>query len=108
MSGPEIGALRHRLTIEAPVDHADGAGGFRRSYQPVALVWAAVQADAGVSQDRDATGIRRSQRVIMRWRDDLTSAHRLRLGTSILIIRSTSDPTGERRFLVVQTEEFRP
>jgi head-tail adaptor len=108
MSGPEIGALRHRLTIEAPVDQPDGAGGYRRSHQPVALVWAAVHEDAAFSRERDAVGTGRLQRVTMRWRDDLTTAHRLRLGTSILFIRSTFDPTGERRFLVVKTEEFRP
>lgn len=40
MSDP--GELRHRLTLEAPVETPDGAGGVTRSFATVATLWAAV------------------------------------------------------------------
>ena len=40
MSNP--GLLNRRLTLEAPVESADGAGGVTRSYDAVATLWAQV------------------------------------------------------------------
>ena len=37
------GALNRRLTLEAPVETADGTGGVIRSYATVATVWASVE-----------------------------------------------------------------
>lgn len=39
---PLIGALRHRVTLEAPVDAPDGAGGYTRSFTPIANLWARI------------------------------------------------------------------
>ena len=36
------GELDRRLTLEAPVETDDGAGGVTRSYQTVTTLWAAV------------------------------------------------------------------
>jgi head-tail adaptor len=38
-----IGNLRHRLTLEAPVEMSDGAGGVARSWTEAGQIWAAIE-----------------------------------------------------------------
>jgi SPP1 family predicted phage head-tail adaptor len=108
MAAPSIGALRHRLMIQAPVDTEDGAGGFRRTWRDTEPVWASVQAASAFDASLGRSGQTISHRITMRWRDDLTTGHRMRDGTRIYIVRSVHDATGEKRFLVALTEENRP
>ena len=108
MAAPLIGALRHRLMIQAPVDADDGAGGFRRTWRDIAPAWAAVAAASSHDASLGRSGQTISHRITMRWRDDLSAGHRLRDGTRIYIVRSLHDATGEHRFLTALTEENRP
>jgi SPP1 family predicted phage head-tail adaptor len=108
MAVPAIGALRHRLMLQAPLDTPDNAGGFRRAWSDTAPVWAAVEAGSAFDPGRVQSGQSITHRITMRWRDDITAGHRLRDGTRIYIIRSVHDATGEQRFLTAMTEENRP
>lgn len=43
MKAPSFGAMRHRLTIESPVDTPDGCGGLIRTFVARATISAAMQ-----------------------------------------------------------------
>jgi SPP1 family predicted phage head-tail adaptor len=104
---PRIGALRHRVTLEAPIDAPDGAGGFTRSFAPVAELWARV-APTGAREDfieqraEQAT----SHVVTIRWREDVAKDMRFIHRGRRLRIQSVVDSDERRRFLVCQCEEI--
>jgi SPP1 family predicted phage head-tail adaptor len=104
---PQIGGLRHRLTLEAPIDTPDGAGGFSRSFAPVADLWARV-APSGARENfveqraEQATNLV----VIIRWRDSVAKDMRFVHRTRKLRIQSVVDPDERRRFLICQCEEI--
>ena len=94
--------------LEAPHEVADGAGGVARSFLAAGSVWAQLTPltmDAALVADR-ALG-RLTHRVRLRARTDLSTAHRLRLGTRVFQIRALreADPAG--RFLDLLVEEER-
>jgi len=102
-----IGELRHHVTLEAPVDAPDGAGGFARSFTPIANLWARI-APSGAREDfveqraEQAT----THIVTIRWRDDVTKDMRFVHRGRKLRIQSAIDPDERRRFLVCQCEEI--
>jgi SPP1 family predicted phage head-tail adaptor len=104
---PLIGALRHRVTLEAPIDAPDGAGGFSRSLTPVADLWARI-APSGAREDfverraEQAT----NQVVTIRWREDIAKDMRFVFRGRKLRIQSAVDPDERRRFLICQCEEI--
>ncbi|MDB5548803.1 MAG: hypothetical protein JWP21_2250 [Tardiphaga sp.] len=72
------GQLRSRLTLQKPLDVADGQGGFTRGYADVAEVWAQVTLLASretVAADADGASTR--ARIVLRGPLDLTLRHRL-------------------------------
>ncbi|WP_342358532.1 phage head closure protein [Terrarubrum flagellatum] len=104
-----VGAMRHRVAIEAPVDIADGAGGLTRSYETIDTVWAAIEtleADAALTDNR--AGARFSYRITMRWRADIDNSRRLRFEDRVFVIRAVSDADGKRRRLSVLADEDAP
>lgn len=106
MSWPPIGALRHRLRLEAPVDADDGAGGFNRSYHTIGFVWARVAAIASsqqfIEQKFEQTSV---YQVDIRWREDIATEMRFVFRNRILLIRDVRDPDGAQRFLTCACEE---
>jgi SPP1 family predicted phage head-tail adaptor len=100
------GALRHRLTLEAPVETPDGAGGVTRTYTTVATLWAAlVPVAAAGDVQADALAATVTHRILMRARSDLTTRHRLRQGTRVFRIVALRDADGSGRFVEVQAQE---
>ena len=79
------GALNRRLTLEAPVETADGAGGVIRSYATVATLWASVEPVAAradvVAVQLGATV---THRITIRFSADITTRHRLRDGKPLM------------------------
>ncbi len=66
------GALRRRVSIEAPADIPDGAGGVTRSFAPLAEVFAEVEPlSAQETQQGAALGLKRLWRVVIRARGDI-------------------------------------
>lgn len=102
-----IGALRQRVTLEAPIDAPDGAGGFSQSYVPVAQLWARI-APTGARQDfveeRQEQTI--GHVVTIRWREGVTSGMRFVHRGRHFAIRAVFDPDEGRRFLQCQCEEI--
>jgi SPP1 family predicted phage head-tail adaptor len=104
-----IGHLRHRLTLEAPQETADGLGGVTRTWSTLVQVWAAIEplsgGDAVVAGKRVA---RLTHRVVMRKRGDVSLNHRFRLGARSFAIRTLRDAAEDGRFLECLVEEERP
>lgn len=101
------GELRARAVLEAPLDTVDDAGALTRVWQPVASVWAKVSPRRGaelfVAGEQESV---LTSEVVLRWRPDVASPMRLRIGSRALLIRAAFDPDGRRRFLVCVCEEF--
>jgi len=104
-----IGEMRRRLTLEAPVETPDGAGGVVRTHAAVATVWAAVTplTPAGLAARSDvvadALGASVTHRIVIRAGREVTLRHRLREGERIFRVLSVRDP--DRRFLEILAEE---
>lgn len=105
MSNP--GLLNRRLTLEAPVETADGAGGVTRSFGAVATLWASVTpVSAQRAFEAARLGARVTHRIGIRFSDDITTKHRLREQSRIFRIVSLSDRDGRKRFLQIEAEEL--
>lgn len=104
MSNP--GLLQHRLTLEAPVETPDGAGGVIRTYESVATLWATLQPlSARESMEAAQRGMTVTHRIVLRFSADITSRHRFRDGSRIFRIVSLRDRDGRKRFLDIAAEE---
>ena len=104
-----IGALRHRVTLEVPLDTSDAIGGFTRSYAPLVQLWAKIEpivakSDFVETREEQAT----THRVTLRWRGDVKQAMRFDCHGRKLLIQSLVDPDERRRFLVCGCEEISP
>jgi len=109
MSAPQAGRLRRRVTLEAPLDVADDMGGATRGWRLVAMLWAEIESLRGAT--RLAAGRLEqtiTHRVMLRWRDDVTGAMRLRLGARVLLVHAARDPDERRARLVLDCEEIAP
>lgn len=104
---PSIGAMRHRLALEAPADVFDELGGFARGFTTLAWVWAHIAAE-GAGEDFAGQRLEQSRRftVTLRWRGDVTSQMRFDLRGRKLVIRSVEDRDERRRFLTCRCEEI--
>ena len=97
-----IGELRHRLTLEW--SSQDDAG--ETVWTTADTVFAAITpVAAGETLAGDAPTGTVSHRIEMRWRGDVTSGDRLRLGARLFRILATRDLDERRRRLVVLAEE---
>lgn len=98
---PRIGAMRSRVTLQAPVETDDGAGGVVVSWVDVASVWAEVRPRrGGEGLWADAPAGRLTSEIVMRWRDDVWPGMRLVAGERTFDIRAAYDPDGRRRRVV--------
>ncbi len=101
-----IGRLRQRVRLEASVVTPTEGGAALASWMAVATLWAEVvplSGDELVESDRRQGRV--THRVSLRYRGDVTTSHRLVLGTRILDIRSVMTPDGRRRHLICLCEE---
>ena len=113
MSGRvSIASLRHRVTLQAPVDADDGAGGTTRSWADVATLWAAIApAGPGSTGERVAAGRIEAAarlRLTIRHRAGLSHAMRFVAGPRVLAILGIADPDGRGRWLTCDCEEIVP
>lgn len=94
---PHIGALRHRVVLEAPVRSGDGGGGAFVVWTPVAEIWAGIAPGTGSEAVLgDSLAGRVSHEIVVRHRADVVPAMRFRLGNRHFEIVAAID-VGERR-----------
>ncbi|WP_029354116.1 head-tail adaptor protein [Bosea sp. 117] len=103
-----LGAMRHRLVHETSVEVPDGAGGVRRSFIAVDLLWAAVETVAAPAEIADRPGAVLTHRVTVRAPATVAAGDRLRLGARIFLVEAVSDPDMRGRRLLCQCREETP
>jgi SPP1 family predicted phage head-tail adaptor len=103
----DIGGLRHKAIIEQPLDEPDEAGGFARTWQSVAEVWCNVESLRG-SAEFIASSEQHlvDHRIHIRWRPDMDSSKRLRIGTRVFSVISAFDADNARRYMVCHCREY--
>ena len=98
------GRLNRRLTLEAPVESDDGAGGVTRGYTAIATLWASVEPVAARGEAvAAALGATISHRIRIRYSADITLRHRFRDGARVFRIVAMRDR--DQRFLDIDAEE---
>jgi SPP1 family predicted phage head-tail adaptor len=101
-----LGRLRHRVTILAPEEADDGAGGVVRSWSAAGEAWAAVEPVSAAARFVAAqAGQTITHRIVMRPPAELTTRHRLQRGTTIFEPRSFH-ATASGRFVLMLAEEM--
>ena len=104
-----IGALRHRLTIEAANPADDGAGGQTDPWASpivVATVWGRVEPLRG--RERLQAGrleARHSHRITLRYRADVGAGQRVRFGTRLFNVRAVANRGERNRWLELLCDE---
>jgi len=109
MRAPPLGAMRHRLTIESPKDSADGFGGFIRSFEARAIVFAAME-HVKMQQYADAFGERVEITHLMRLRSsaDVAAGWRLRKGARRFDIIAVLPDDQASGFILCHCRELAP
>lgn len=100
-----IGDLNRRLTLLAPVESDDGAGGVTRSYAPVTTLWAQVKPLGGRPEvAAEALGAALRYAIVVRHRDGIGTRHRFQDGARVYRVLAARD-SADRRFLEIDAEE---
>jgi SPP1 family predicted phage head-tail adaptor len=98
------GALDRRLTLEAPVESADGSGGVTRSFSAVATLWASVDpVSARENVVADALGADVTHRIRIRYDSSITLRHRFRDGDAVF--RIVAIRARDKRFLDIDAAQ---
>ncbi|MBC2884737.1 phage head closure protein [Ochrobactrum sp. CM-21-5] len=103
------GQLTSELALEAMLPIADGMGGYTEKWSEVAMVWGRVEP---VSSAQKYFGTRPqpevTHRVLLRFRDDISTDKRLRKAGRVFALHSVYDPDESGRYLIcLATEEGR-
>lgn len=99
-------ALNHRLTLQRPVQTADGQGGLDTDWWEVDVVWGAVRpTQASRSQRAQQMVETVTHEITVRFRDDVESGWRFLLANREFAIRAVFDPDESGRFLRCHCEE---
>lgn len=103
------GLLNKRVTIEAPVETPDGAGGLARSFSAVATVWARFEPSGGTEViEATCEAQRLGYRVTIRRRAGLTAGHRLNRGGRLFDVHAVEDHEEWPHLLVLSVREITP
>ena len=106
MTEIRAGALRHRLTLQTPIDTPDQAGGVLRTWATTAIVWGAIVAiDMRDDLIAEAPVLIRRHRITIRWRKGIVAGQRLMKGARVFLILVVADPDERRRRLDLTVEE---
>ena len=98
------GDLNRRLVLQAPVESDDGEGGVVRGYATVTSLWAQVMPlGAGAEVAADSLGAALRYTIVIRYRGDVTTRHRLQDGDALYRIVAAR-PSADRRFLEIEAE----
>ena len=95
-----IGAMRHRVTVEAAVDTAADGGTAARTWAVLGAAWAEIapeRAGAAYRQGRNESQV--SHRVRLRYRIDFKTADRILLGSRTFRVLGLTDVDEAHRVL---------
>lgn len=102
-----IGDLRHRISIEAPTDTADGMGGQTRTWASVAenvpaAIWP-TSANETIQAAQQTMTV--THRIRIRWRSGILSSYRVKFGERYFAIVSLITPNEVHRVIDMLVKE---
>jgi len=107
--------LRHRLTLQQEIETPDGAGGYSRSWQNIADLWAEIVPLVGAGSSARGSGKEApfagqlqadiSHRILLRYRDGITADMRLLYENRAFNIRSVANLNEDRDTLQLLVQE---
>jgi len=103
----KIGDLRHRIELQAPTDYQDEFGQPVRSWTKYATVWAQIN-ESGASESIDGMQLNASavHSILVRYRSDIQSNHRILWGERLLnIVGPPRDLDGTKIALLIGAAE---
>lgn len=101
--------LDARITIEAETRTVTASGGATLTWSPVAVLWANVKPLSGSEKlEAEKLTTRITHQVTIRHRTDITTAHRIRVGTQTFRIESIADVDFRHEWLELTCEEVAP
>jgi len=99
-------SLRHRVTIEEPVETSDGAGGFTVVWNKFADAWAQILPKNGSEKFADEhLSAPKKITVTIRYMDGVTGEMRVRYGERVFSIISILNPYEENILLEITAQE---
>lgn len=100
------GQLNRRIILESPIEAPDGMGGVTRDHEVAETLWASVTPLSAREQFEAAQrGANVSHRIVLRFREGLSTRHRLRLGAHLFRIVTWRDLDGSARFVEIEASE---
>lgn len=103
------GSLRHRVTIELPVETPDGQGGQTVIWSPLATVWAEIRPlKSGETVNAHQMQARTTHVIRVRHRADILPTMRVMFKTRNFAIHGVLDDGERRRYLYLFCEEGAP
>lgn len=103
--------LVRKLTLEAPLRSADGAGGFNETWDALGVLWADVTARSGSERSRSGVAVSRTgYRIVVRSAPVGSSMRpapeqRFREGARVFLIRAVAERDPDGRFLTCFADE---
>lgn len=102
----EIGAMRHRITFQKPIETPDGHKGHTVQWQDVITVWASVEPLSGREYFyAHQVQAEVTHRVKTRYRTDITTKMRIKHRDRVLEIESIIDLKERREVLEILCKE---
>lgn len=102
----DIAELRHRIVFERVAKVTDGMGGWTTVWSTVATVWAKVEpvsASERIYSQRIET--QRSHKVVIRYRNDITTDMRFTYSGRTFQVKGVSIPDERKVYLFIDAEE---
>lgn len=104
-----VGAMRQRLSLEAATESTDESGALQIAWAPLGDLWGQItpasSGDRFIAERQEESV---THRILIRWRADVESGMRFRLGTRTFLIRAAFDPDERQRVLICRCEEIKP
>jgi SPP1 family predicted phage head-tail adaptor len=104
-----VGVMRQRLSLEAATESFDESGALQTIWVGQGDLWGQItpasSGDRFVADRQEETV---THRILIRWRADVQSGVRFRLGVRTFLVRSVVDPDERQRVLICRCEEIKP
>ncbi|MGU3399803.1 phage head closure protein [Brucellaceae bacterium D45D] len=100
------GQLNCELALDVLQQQPDGMGGYSEAWTQIAMLWGRIeplsvtQRNFGTRPQPEAT-----HRILLRFRDDLSTAMRLRKGARVFRLSGVHDPDESGRYLICMAIE---
>lgn len=100
------GQLTSELALEAMQPLPDGMGGYAETWSEIAMVWGRIEPVSSTQKDFGARPQPEvTHRILMRFREDISTDKRLRKAGRIFALRSVHDPDESGRYLICLARE---